>query len=192
MLERSPPSARRELWRAEARATASLAYPLVLTNLVQALIHATDVVLLGWVGARTLAAGALGVNLFTAFLIFGMGLVTAAAPMIARELGGRWNSVRDVRRTVRQTMWAAAALCVPVWAVLWNAEHVLLLLGQEPALAADAARFVRALMWGMLPALLFLVLRAFVSALERPGWALAVAAAAVIATALIIFVMIFG
>jgi MATE family multidrug resistance protein len=47
-------------------------------------------------------------------------------------------------------------------------------------------------MWGMLPALLFLVLRAFVSALERPGWALAVAAAAVVLNALVNYVLIFG
>ena len=35
------------LWRAEARATLRLAYPLVLTNLTQAGIQATDVVMLG-------------------------------------------------------------------------------------------------------------------------------------------------
>ena len=53
----------RSLWRAEARATLALAWPLILTNLAQALIHATDVVLLGWAGPRTLAAATLGINL---------------------------------------------------------------------------------------------------------------------------------
>ena len=97
----------RTKWRAEARSTLALAWPLILTNVAQALIHATDVILLGWAGARTLASGTLGINLYFAFLIFGMGLVTAAAPMMARELGARRHSVRDVRRTVRQAMWAA-------------------------------------------------------------------------------------
>ena len=87
MLQEAIPHSTGSLWRAEARATLHLAYPLILTNLAQALIHATDVVLLGWVGPETLAAGALGLNLYTAFLIFGLGLVTASAPMIARELG---------------------------------------------------------------------------------------------------------
>ena len=50
-------------WRAEARATLVLAYPLVLTNVAQSLVHVTDVILLGRLGARTLAAAALGVNL---------------------------------------------------------------------------------------------------------------------------------
>ena len=174
------------------RATLGLAYPLVLTNLTLALIHATDVVLLGWGGARALAAGALGINLYTAFLIFGLGLVTAAAPMLARELGARRHSVREVRRTVRQAMWAAAAIAVPVWLMLWNAEAILLALGQDPGLAADAATFVRALQWGLLPSLFYYVLRSFVSALERPIWSLIVAAVAVVFNALLNYVLIFG
>jgi MATE family multidrug resistance protein len=192
MLPRSSTSSERSPWRVEIRATLLLAYPLVLGNLTQALIHATDVVLLGWAGPRMLAAGALGVNLFTAFIVFGMGLVTATAPMLARELGARRHSVREVRRTVRQGMWAAAAMTVPVWVLLWNSEPILLALGQDPELSADAARFVRALQWGLLPALLFLVLRSFVSALEQPIWSLIVGIAAVICNAFLNYVLIFG
>ncbi len=163
------------LWRAEARATLLLAYPLVLTNLAQSLIHATDVMLLGHVGPDTLAAAALGVNLYIFCLVFGMGLMTAAAPMIARERGRRFNSVRDVRRTVRQAMWSALMLVLPMWAFLWNAKAILIFIGQDPVLAAEAQVFVRHLMWALLPAFLYLVLRNFLAALERPLWSLAVA-----------------
>ena len=182
----------RSLWRAEARATLALAWPLILTNVAQALIHATDVVLLGWAGPRTLASGTLGINIYFAFLIFGMGLVTAAAPMLAREIGARRHSVRDVRRTVRQAMWAAALLCLPVWAILWNTRALLILLGQDPELAAGAQTFVRALMWGMLPFLLYLVLRSFISALERPLASLTVGLACVVINAVLNYGLIFG
>jgi len=179
-------------WRDEARSTLALAWPLILTNIAQSLIHATDVVLLGWVGPRTLAAGTLGVNLFFAFLIFGMGLVTAAAPLMARELGARRHSVRDVRRTVRQAMWAAVAVSVPVWLVLWHTGAILVALGQDPALAADAQRFVRALQWGMLPYLFYLILRSFISALEKPLWSLLVGAGAVFFNGIVNYALIFG
>lgn len=185
-------SPEQQLWRKETRATWLLAYPLILTNLAGALIHATDVVLLGWVGPETLAAGALGVNIFNAFMVFGMGLVTAAAPMIAREIGGRFNSVRDVRRTVRQAMWAAVALVIPFWIILWNSEAILVSFGQDPALSANAAKFVRALQWGLLPFLFFLILRSFVSALERPIWSLIIGGAGVLFNALINYALIFG
>ena len=179
-------------WRSEARATTLLAYPLVLTNLAQSLIHATDVVLLGRLGPRALAAAALGVNLYVFCLIFGMGLLTAAAPMIARERGRRFNSVRDVRRTVRQTMWSAIILVLPMWAMLWHARDVLILLGQDPDLASDAQRFVRCLMWALLPAFLYLVLRNFLAAMERPLLSLAVAIGAVVVNAVVNTCLIFG
>lgn len=182
----------RHLWRAEARATAALAYPLILTNVTQALIYATDVLMLGWVGANTLAAGTLGVNLYTAFLVFGNGLMTAASPMIAKERGAKAHSVRDVRRTVRQSMWAAVAVALPFWLCLWQAEAMLLALGQDPALSAQASAYVRYVQWGLLPFLLYLVLRAFIAALERPGWALAIGVAAVIFNAIADYCLIFG
>lgn len=180
------------LWRAEIRATVALAWPLVLTNLTQSLIQSTDVVLLGWAGARTLASATLGINLFFAFLIFGIGLVTAAAPMMARELGARSYSVRDVRRTVRQALWSVVAMCVPVWILLWNTKAILIAIGQDPDLAAGAEIFVRALMWSMLPALWYMVLRSFVSALEQPVWSLWVGALGVIFNAFLNYSLIFG
>ena len=179
-------------WRRETAATLRLAGPLVLTNLTQAGIQATDVVLLGWLGPRSLAAGALGSNLYIAFLIFGMGLVTAASPLLSRRIGAMPHSVRDVRRTVRQTMWAAVTLAVPVMLLLWHAEGLLILLGQDPQLAAQAAQFVRALEWGFVPALFYLVLRAYVAALERPAWSLLIGAFGVLFNACLNYSLIFG
>lgn len=189
MLQTRSPAAP---WRAEIGATLLLAYPLVLTNLSQSLIHATDVVLLGRVGPDTLAAAALGVNLYFFCLIFGMGLLTAASPMIASERGRRANSVRDVRQTVRQAMWSAVMLVVPMWLFLWHAEAVLLLLGQDPLLSAQAQTFVRHLMWALLPAFLYLVLRNFLAAMERPMLSLVVALGAVVVNALVNICLIFG
>jgi MATE family multidrug resistance protein len=179
-------------WRREASFTMGLAAPLILTNLTQAAIQATDVILLGWLGPRSLAAGALGANIYVAFLIFGMGLVTASSPLLSRKLGAMPHSVRDVRRTVRQTMWAAMTIAAPVLVILWHADSLLIALGQEPALAQDAARFVRALEWGIVPALFYLVLRSFVAALERPVWALLIGAIGVIFNACLNYGLIFG
>jgi MATE family multidrug resistance protein len=162
----------RELWRAELAATLALGWPLILTNLAQTGLTTADVILMGWLGSHALAAGALGTNIYFAFLISGIGIVTATAPLIAQELGRKRHSVRDVRRTVRQGLWAAVAISVPVWIVLWNAQAILLLLGQEPALAAEAAPYVRTLQWAFLPFLGSVVLRSFLSALERPRWVL--------------------
>jgi MATE family multidrug resistance protein len=177
---------------AELRATIALAWPIILTNFTQALIPATDVVLLGWAGPRTLAAGALGTNLYSACLILGLGLTSAASPMIARARGARANDVRDVRRTVRQAMWAAATMVVPMWLLLANGEAILRCFGQNPILSQAAMRLLHPMMFGLLPIFLYQVLRGFVSALERPAWAFIASGTAVCTNALLNYALIFG
>lgn len=100
--------------------------------------------------------------------------------------------MRDVRRTFRQGLWIAVLLSVPSWLVLWHAEAILLLFGQEPQLAADAQVFVRHLQWGFLPFLGFVVLRSFVAALQRPAWALAVTVAAILFNIGANWILVFG
>ena len=179
-------------WTRELRATLTLAWPLILANLTMAAIGATDVVLMGWLGARPLASAALGINLTFACGLICLGLITASSPMMATALGARLHSVREVRRTFRQSLWLVATLIVPLWLILWNAEPIILALGQEPALAAGAATFLRGYMWSQLGFLLFQAMRNFVSALERPGWVLAISLAAIVLNALLGYALIFG
>ncbi len=179
-------------WRDELRATLRLAWPMILSNLTMMLIGVTDVILLGWLGPRELAAGALGHNLAILCAIFCMGLVTATAPMMASEKGRKAHSVRDIRRTFRQGLWVSCAVMVPVWLFLSNAETILIATGQQPDLAKDAGIFVRAYMWSILPFIGFMVLRNFVAALEKPVWATVVAVGAVILNAVINYGLILG
>ena len=179
-------------WRVELRATLALAWPLILSNLTMAAIQATDVVLMGWLGARPLAASALGLNLTFAFSLICLGLVTASSPMMATALGAKLRSVREVRRTYRQSFWMVATVTVPVWLLLWHSEPIIRALGQEPALARDAQTFLHGYMWSMLPFLLFQAMRNFVAALERPGWVLAISLIGIILNALLGYGLIFG
>jgi MATE family multidrug resistance protein len=179
-------------WRDELGATLALAWPLILANLTMALIQATDVLLMGRLGARPLAASALGLNLNFAFSLICLGLVTASSPMIATALGRRSTSVREVRRTFRQSLWLIATVTPPIWLILWNAEPLIASLGQDPGLARDAEIFLHGYMWSMLPFLLFQAMRNFVSALERPGWVLAISLIGIILNALLGWAMIFG
>ena len=153
---------------------AALAWPMILTNLAQIAMTTTDVMMMGRLGPRDLAAGTLGANLYFTPMIFGLGLLLAVSPMAAAALGRKRGAVRDVRRTVRQGLWASIIVSVPVWLVLWNGGALLAAMGQEPDLSAEAGRYVRAMQWATLPFYGYVVLRSFVSALERPNWAMVV------------------
>jgi len=179
-------------WSGELRATLALAWPLILANLTMQLIQATDVVLLGWLGPKQLAAAALGLSLSFGMILFALGVLTASSPMMASALGARFNAVRDVRRTFRQALWAAVLMTIPTLVVLWNAERVILSFGQDPELAHLAGWFLRGYMWVIPTWMLFQVLRNFVSALERPGWVLAISSAGIPLNAVVSWALIFG
>jgi MATE family multidrug resistance protein len=182
----------RRAWRDEVRATLALSWPMILTNVVQVAITTTDVVMMGWLGPEALAAGALGTNLYFAFMIFGIGLVTAVAPIIAREVGARRHSVREVRRTLRQGLWSAVAISVPIWVILWHTERILLTLGQEPQLAARAGEYMHAFQWALLPFLCYLVMRSFLAAMERPMWGLWAGSIGFVVNAIAAWCLVFG
>lgn len=176
----------------EISAMLRLSWPIILTNMAQTAMTATDIMMLGWLGPDSLAAGALGVNLYYAFMISGLGVVFAVAPMLAKEIGENRFAVRELRRTVRQGLWIAIIISLPIWLILSNTERILIAIGQQPNLAALAGDYVGVLQWGLLPFYLYMVLRSFMSALERPGWALTVGIAAVAFNALANYALIFG
>ncbi len=179
-------------WRSEIRASFLLGWPLIMTNLAQIGLNAINLSMIGHLGAESLAAGALAVSLYQVFMIFCMGLASAAMPMIATRLGRRRHAPREIRRTVRQALWSVALVCLPIWVILWHVETVLVLLGQRPALAARAVEFMHAMQWALLPFLGYIVLRSFVAAMERAFWTLVVAASALVLNAVIAYPLIVG
>ncbi len=179
-------------WLTEARAMLALSWPMVLTNVAQTAMTATDVIMMGHLGPDALAAGALGTNLYNAVLIFGIGVMGAVSPMIAIELGRNRHAVRDLRRTVRQGFWAAATMVGPMWLFLWQAEFILRAMGQDPALSKAAGSYVHTLQWGLLPFFLYLCLRGFVAALLRPRWAFLVVLFALVFNAFANWCLMFG
>ena len=185
---RAAPSA----WRREVLATFHLGWPLILTNLVETALTATDVILMGRLGPGTLAAGMLAINLFFAFALPGLGVVTAVAPIIAKERGSRPHAVREIRRTVRQGLWSSLLLSLFGLLVLSQSRAILHLLGQDPLLAQQASLYLHVLMWGLPAFLGYIVLRSAAAALGRPGAALRSALVAILVNAFLAYALMFG
>ncbi len=154
-------------WSAHVRATLSLGIPLIGAQLAQLGIHTTDVVIVGQLGAEKLAAMVLsGQFLFTVFIL-GSGISIAVMPMVAQAFG-QGNPVA-IRRSLRMGLWATIGYWLLVLPLYLNAEPILVMLRQKPEIAALAGGYIRIAAFGMLPGLLFLVLRSLVSAVGRAG-----------------------
>lgn len=166
-------------WGRELRAMLALAWPLALTNLSQIALVVTDTLFLGRLGEIPLAAATLGGNLYFIAMSLPFGLAFAASAMLAQEKGRVRHHVREMRRTFRQAMWLGLLSFPPIALVLWHCAAILLATGQDPELAEAAQTFVRAMMWGLVPFYGFLLLRGFLSALERPNAALWVSMVAI-------------
>lgn len=177
-------------WREEASATLQLAWPLILAQLATIAIASTDVLMIGWLGPQQLAAGNLAYSLYFPFLIFGLGVTTAAAPMIARAIGAA--DPVSVRRTTRQGFWIAAILGAVLFLAMGFGETVLLSIGQEPALAAAAQGYLDIARFLFPAAMLDFTLRHLLAAHGRSRVVLAATLVAAVVNATLNYGLIFG
>src|SRR5262245_37284811 len=182
--------AKGEHWRAELAETVRLAAPLALIQLGQIAMMTTDLALIGRLGDAALAAAALAHTVLFAAFTLGMGVVSAVAPLAAQAYGAR--APRMVRRALRVGVWAAVMLGVPVTLVqLWG-EEILIALGQQPGAAALAGRYLAGMAWAILPAWIFIALRNFMGAVNRPEPALWITLVAIPVNAVLAYALIYG
>ncbi|CAN5338455.1 MATE family efflux transporter [soil metagenome] len=164
----SPPPA--SSWT-EARSLVRLAGPLVGANLLQMAVSAVDVIFVARLGTLDFAAATLGVFLFNVLMYAMIGLTSAAAPIIAAEVGRRAHAVREVRRSFRMAMWLAVLASVPCILLLAQGETLFRLAGQDPEVSRRAGVFLDYLTLAFLPGVAAGVMRVVAAALGRPGWA---------------------
>jgi putative MATE family efflux protein len=157
--------------RAELGALVRLAGPLVGANLLQMAVSAVDVIFVARLGTRELAAATLGVFLFNLLMYAMIGLTSAAAPLIAAELGRRRHAVRELRRSFRMAMWVGALGSALVILILAHGETLLRLAGQDAEVSRRAGRFLDILLIATIPGVASGIMRTAAAALGRPGWA---------------------
>jgi MATE family multidrug resistance protein len=174
----------------ELTETLKLAVPIVLTQLGQIAMMTTDLALIGRLGDEAVAAAALAHTVFFVSFTFGMGLVSAVAPLAAQAFGAR--NPRQVRRALRVGLWAALLISLPIMAFPLYGEQILLTLGQAPATAHLAQRYLSGLAWGVAPSLWFLAIRGFMGAVNRPEPGLWITLVAIPANAVLVYLLIHG
>ncbi len=173
-----------------ARATLILGLPLIGSNLAQFGLHVTDTIMLGWYGVVPLAAGVLGASSWFVVFILGSGFAKAVMPMVAAARGR--GDETQVRRVARMGLWLSILFSVLIYPLFWWSEGVLLALGQKPEVAALARDYLRIAGLGVGPALVVMVLKSYLAALERTQVVLWVTVAAVPLNVCLNWALIFG
>ncbi|MFB2875437.1 MATE family efflux transporter [Floridanema aerugineum] len=150
----------------EIRASLHLGIPLAAAQLAQSLTTFVDTVMMGLLGSQTIAAGGLGAVTFTILLLVSSAIVSAVSPLVAEAYGANKNNM--VECVVRQGLWLAIILGIPISLIVFHGKSLLLLFGQDGNTVALTEEYLRSIAWGFLPAIIFAVLRNFVSAVSQP------------------------
>ena len=148
-----------------ARATLALGLPLIGSHLAQFAINLTDAAMLGWYDVEALAAQVLGGTLFFVLLIMGSGFAWALVPLVATAAAS--GEERQVRRVTRMGLWMSMAFALLTLPVFAFAGPILLAAGQAPGVAGLAHQYLAITGWAIVPALLVMVLKSYLAALER-------------------------
>jgi MATE family multidrug resistance protein len=175
---------------AHARAVIVLGLPLAGGHIAQMILHVTDTVMLGWYSVETLAAGVLGATGFFLIFVLGAGFAQAVMPLVAAATGR--GEPAEVRRFARMGAWLSVLYGVLAYPLFWWSGALLRLLGQSPEIAALGEAYLRIAGIGLVPALLVMVLRSLLSALERAQVVLWTTIAAAVANAVLNWMLIFG
>lgn len=177
-------------WPAHIRATLALGLPLIGAQLAQLFINTTDILIIGRLGTAELAAMVLAGQFFFTIFIFGSGLSAAVVPIAAQAFSQ--GDVVSVRRSVRMGLWAALAYAVLTLFLMFNAEAILLAAGQKPEVARLAGDYLFINGWSLFPALVFMVLRSFLSAVGRAGFILYVTLIILVVNAVFAYGLVLG
>ena len=145
------------MYLAEFRKLMPLAMPLVLANVAQNTLSFVDTMMAGRLGDDALAGIAIGGTLFHFIQFMFAGVLFAVSPLISQAVGA--NEHEKIPRLVRQGFWFAALSFIPAFIFYWNAAPVLRLLGQDPQVVESSSGYMKAISFGMLPALMTISLR---------------------------------
>lgn len=167
-----------------------LGLPLVGGHLAQFAIGLVDTVMLGWYGVNELAAVTLASTYFFVLFILGGGFALAVMPMVAAAEAS--DDEISVRRATRMGLWLSLAYALAVIPLMIWSRPILQLLGQEPLVAQLAAEYLRVACWGIIPALLVMVLKSYLAALERTQVVLWVTITAAVTNGVVDYMLIFG
>ncbi len=145
--------------RHEFGETLTLAAPLVLGQLSAIGMNVVDVMLAGHFNPATLAAVAVGSNVWTLAIVAAIGVMLALPPSVAQLSGA--NKHTQIGGLFRQALWLAVILGVLLFLGVRHAAPLLSVIGIEAGIVDDTQRFLRAISWGAPALTMYFALRGF-------------------------------
>ncbi|CAN5212906.1 MATE family efflux transporter [soil metagenome] len=177
--------------RKEANDISKLAYPLAITQIAQVAIIVTNVLMMGLLETKSLAAGGLAITIFSLLRAFGNGVISCISNLIAYE-SGRQTCSEDIGNITKAGFIIALILGLIFYLISWFIKPLLIWTGQDSTIIPLTTEYLHISLIGMVPCLWFLVLRNFTVGLHRPGKLMIFTLISVVLNILFNFIFMFG
>ena len=141
-----------------------LAAPLAMAELGWMFMGIVDTVMAGRLGAAAIGAGSLGSMLFWPIVICCAGILYGMDTEVSQSFGARDEAA--CRRSLIQGLWLAVAISPVAAAALASMLPLLRAVHTNPSVMELLDPFVKALLWGVLPLLIFTALRRYLQAIN--------------------------
>ncbi|GHD61603.1 MATE family efflux transporter [Jeongeupia chitinilytica] len=151
--------------RQEARATWTLAWPIMIGQLASTGTSFVDAVMAGHVSAGDLAAVSVGASIWVMLIVTLIGLNLAASPLVAHAVGAQRHA--EVPPLVQQALYQGLCWALLAWLIALAASPIFPHLGLPSEVAAKAHDFLIAVSWGLVPFALFRVLYGYSASLGQ-------------------------
>ncbi len=154
----------------ELRLTGRLGTPLAIGELGWMSTYIIDAIMVGRMphSALAISASSLGNSLFYAIAFAGVGLLFGLDTLVSQAFGR--GDAEDGLFSLVQSLFVVA-VCTPVVMLLATlAPPALALLHVDPQIIAVTTTYMAALRWSAAPLLLYMAVRHYLQAIDRPGW----------------------
>lgn len=180
----------RQLFQGEAAALLRIAVPLTAAYVAEMGMVITDMVIVGRLGSDELAAVGLAGDLFWIFLMIGMGALSLVGVLAAQARGAGDHA--QVIAAGEQGMVAALVTALPIMLMVGLLGPLLSLAGQERNVVRLIDEYAGVLLWAVPPALWFVSMRNYATALSESaaiGW---ITLAALLLNAGLNYLLVYG
>jgi multidrug resistance protein, MATE family len=150
----SRPNLRREL-----RDLVSLAVPVVFSELGWMAQGVVDTIMVGRLGPAAIGAVSVGNAVYYTPSLFGIGLLLGLDTLVSQAYGRKDHD--ECHRWLAQGVYLAAFITPPLMLLMLAASFGFVRFGITPEVAEPAAGYLRILLWGTLPLLLYAAARRY-------------------------------
>lgn len=167
-----------------------LAYPVMLSQLSHVMVGVTDSIMVGHVGATSLAAASLANVVFNVLMLFGIGVSYAITPLVASADGAHDTS--KISATLRHGLVIAVVNSVILIAVVTLGKNVLYYIDQPTEVVSISIPYLSIITFSLLPVLIFQSFRQFAEGLSNTRIAMIILLMSVAINVFLNYLFIFG